>query len=722
MKISKFTCINNLILLTVLFCAFSNCVYGYNSIVDNLIELSQNSRIVLLGETNHGISEEYELISKYTTKRFEHESELIFFSESSFCESYVAHKKNGGSDFSTLSFIYRESEEMDSLVKYAIRENRLHYGFDPQVIGLTQEDILFIVSQFTSEPAKVEILTEAIRNLNADVELSQNMEDVIKKLLLNEKRILEKQLLKNLLWASDVKKNFNGLNEETFKAKDANLRDSLMAQNFIFLDRFLGEKPIISIGASLHLAYGTFSIENEELKEFFPMGSHLRQQYAKGEICNIAFSNKQGTSKALQDVKMHDLPASPEAFESKLSEYPQIVKSEGVNGKPSLVFGEQLLIGNWSDIIDYFVVHESVKPISPTKVEGKLVKIQKSKSFVFLDAKTGEYIPFAHIYFPEIKEGMTANEQGRANLKNLNNKEKIQFVAHSLGYEKLEATLLTSQLEESQIVIKLKPMAGMLNEVVINAESQTPVTYLAKMRKAMSETKQMPVINYYHTISKAYDQKDSIDCETINQVYYENSRDKNPDIDILARKALDEKKYKKYKRALSFPGMALGHTDLFLKSIYKENLNKIVKKNTLSVQYVDSLNSFRIDFYSENSNLDFSVKHTCKGFIIINAVDMLPSYYISTYSFNKFNYVFDFEASYSMINGYLTTTFSKEKLDWTKHKDLDWRIGTVEAKSAWTKQINPESNEKIYQTTHDLENFDYNKNDWEKFSEYTMEK
>lgn len=662
------------------------------------------------------------VINDYAITRLQADSALVVLSESSFYPSYIAHKKSRNSDISTLSFIYAESKEFAPLMEFNKNRRILHYGFDPQVIGLLEEDIRFIVSQFELDYKSKNQLTQILNALEGGEKLENELNIFLQSLLKKEIRKLEKHLLQSLVWANEIARIIEPLTKETFQPENANFRDSTMAQNFLFWDDYLQNPTIIGLGAGAHLG-NLNDIQHEVTKGFISMGSHLK--YSDSEICRILFSSRNGSHKALQDGNATKLAEYKESLESSYSNYPQIIKSDSVGKKLSVIFGEKPILADWAEVYNYLVIQENVTPIVPMEKPLQLVEVKKSYRFVFVDSETQEPVPFAHLYFPAIKEGITANEYGVAVVKYLGDSDKFECIVHSLGYEKKETQLEKSSLTGKEIRVALKPNTAMMKAVEINSEGETPVTYLLKMRKAMSETQQVPVLNYYHSSHQIYDEEDTLDYETIVQYLNEHQRSDFPEIDILARKELDKKKFDKFKMNMSFPFMSVTEMDLFYShwvSLYKLKMSKLLKRVNFEMNFVDSLNMIEISFQSNQKKNPTFRYYDSEGVLSINAETFLPVNYKEVIDFKGGNMQtsqFAFEANYTLINGYLLPTLAKEKLRW---KPDVGQMGDVilESTSVWCKQVDPASLEKIYRTTHDLMYFQYKKKDWERFNEFVQ--
>lgn len=122
----------------------------------DLSSLISDYRIVFLGETNHGVSEQYSTISTLLEKMFSKREFELLQSESSFFKTYAELLRKDKPSLQSISMIYKDSKEFSPFMDFAQSKGLLHAGFDPQVI-VSAEDTNAIVSQFRLSLQQTEI-------------------------------------------------------------------------------------------------------------------------------------------------------------------------------------------------------------------------------------------------------------------------------------------------------------------------------------------------------------------------------------------------------------------------------------------------------------------------------------------------------------------------------------------------------------------------------------
>ncbi|GAB3816692.1 hypothetical protein GCM10028895_12130 [Pontibacter rugosus] len=77
----------------------------------SLSSLVSDQRVILLGETNHGVSQHYATAASFTKKMLAEKGFELIQSESSFYKTFIALANGGEPSIQGLSEIYRYTEE-----------------------------------------------------------------------------------------------------------------------------------------------------------------------------------------------------------------------------------------------------------------------------------------------------------------------------------------------------------------------------------------------------------------------------------------------------------------------------------------------------------------------------------------------------------------------------------------------------------------------------------
>jgi erythromycin esterase-like protein len=224
----------------------------------------QNTKVFLLGEPTHGEGNIFETntqIVKYLVE--ECGFEVIAF-ESGFYDLYKARQNiQEGEDFlatieESIYPIWTKTLDFQPFIQYLYdnQHKLIMAGFDPQVGSFTAENLLDDIQEFLKndknpEKIKWDYLQQIIDFMSQNFAAPQEYDNLVFKILLEKiKNRLNafktpESSPKIAVWthtleyiyklAQDYKKN-NPANKTKaeFKAKDANLRDRLMAENKLF--------------------------------------------------------------------------------------------------------------------------------------------------------------------------------------------------------------------------------------------------------------------------------------------------------------------------------------------------------------------------------------------------------------------------------------------------------------------------------------------------------
>jgi len=295
--------------------------------------------------------------------------------------------------------------------------------------------------------------------------------------------------------------NRSTMTEKEWKAWMSNPRDAQMADNLLFFLKKYPDEKVVCWGASAHFANDFRTTKEEELMQFKPMGSYLKQQLGSN-LCSIASITSSGTYGAFKvEDTIKDISNQSLEFQlSKDSSYHQFI-----NLKDSIFDSSYLsnaidytpFIAEWNEIFDAFMYVKSVKPSTfitddcafqsgnDLKVENT-VEDNNSGSIHSLHEFTevingrliderNQAIPFCNLIIKNTTVGTITNETGHFQLNYPKNLETDTLIISSIGYESRELAL--NKLTDT---IKLQSKDFVLDEVTINARSLDPKSILKK--------------------------------------------------------------------------------------------------------------------------------------------------------------------------------------------------------------------------------------------------
>ncbi|GAB3816687.1 hypothetical protein GCM10028895_12120 [Pontibacter rugosus] len=349
----------------------------------------------------------------------------------------------------------------------------MHAGFDPQVI-ISAEETDLIVNHFGLDANQRETFRAGIEMLASDEAPGDGFIQLCHALQKKHKgKALEEQLLSNLLWASEIVVKTANLSAQEFRASDSNPRDSAMARNFLFWDRYFHHRKTIVLGASTHLAYGFSLLDSGELAAFSPMGEVLGNNFHASEIINVAFSCRNGEWRGINDIASSTFPEAANTVEAGHTQYPAIINTDTLTNHASTVLGNRAA-GDWSKTFDYILVFENASPVRQKAVAAKEEVFEEHSQAVCLlrDEHTGHVIDFAHVYFPARGEGTTSNEAGEFVIKNTRQYSGSEMIISRIGYQ--TKSLVFSTAGEDTVTIQLTPQANVLAEVVVKESCPLP--------------------------------------------------------------------------------------------------------------------------------------------------------------------------------------------------------------------------------------------------------
>lgn len=692
-----------------------------------LSALASRHRIVFLGETNHGVSQQFAAIAVFTEKMFAENDFELLQSESSFFSTYTELLKKGKPAIQGLSMIYGDTEEFSTFVDFAQSKELLHAGFDPQVI-ISSEDIVLIINQFELAAEQKENFQDGMEDLASNIIADDAFLELCKELIeKNQKDVLKRQLLKNLLWANEILVKTDHLSVNKFEASHSNYRDRAMAVNFLFWDDYFGHKKTIAIGASTHLSYGFDQIDNEELRQFIPMGKTVKEYILKTDIVNIALSIKNGKSRALNDNESFAFPIATNVLENGHPHYPILLNTDSLQHHASLVMGKEVVSGNWSTVFDYILVFENVTPISHRAVryEAKIYEgraLQDATPFILKEERSGAAIEFAHVYFSEKGEGTTSNDKGLFVIKDPERYADNEMIISRIGY--LTKTIPFPSNRKDTIIIHLTADVQMLDEVVVGAEALTPLAIMQKVRSKLASMEYLPQLNYYHVVSDIGDGQDSLHNETIVQLMFEPDAGLDlkkgiGSINVLTRKKLKKPIYNKFKAYLSYPFAGATWTHPTVLQLFHHDIKRIPKYFSLREEKDTLTGLTKIHFKALNTSrkvTGFTKPLAYEGTIWVNEDSYLPvkiDLFIKSEGAGEFYFSTDF----AVKNNTLITIFSQLKHMFIPEEGTNRRV-ILEETSTWLKQDFLQKGDQVPHTSHDMTLIKPDQKIWDQFNEF----
>jgi erythromycin esterase-like protein len=296
--------------------------------------------------------------------------------------------------------------------------------------------------------------------------------------------------------------NPSTINKKDWKAKNSNNRDRQMANNLLFIKALYPDRKIICWGASSHFAKDFEYVDNEELKEYTPMGKIIADSLGNPAVYSIAFSGAKGTYGFYP--KTFSVPTSLKSIEDSLNnlnyKFAFIPLTQAVNffhAKPLEFIN---IYNKWSATFDAFFYTKEITPntvncsykvpniytkkdtIENTALQSKksdegnsvdkneyLRSINTDKKFVgkLLDKKSGNPVSYAHITYLHTNLGTVADDNGNFTLYESLKNDSV--VITSIGYKKMVVSK-QNMYTTKPFQLFLEADVTTLNAVVINGE------------------------------------------------------------------------------------------------------------------------------------------------------------------------------------------------------------------------------------------------------------
>jgi len=576
-------------LLSLLLLLFLNKIIGQNNLLERQ-SLSINSikqllktgigqkRLVLLGEPTHGEGNVFEI--KTQICKYLHDSlgfNIIAFESGLFDMFQAEEQINADPELSAKPFaanaifnIWSSSQEFQPFLDW-FDQNKTELtllGFDPQfssnATAAELTDLLFdyfkqLDPKFTFRPESLYKATTSFREAYSfpdDLKYDDFLTSVTA--IIQELRVILEypdikkeqqnkgewylQFMKNVMMLGKdyyAKRNMN-LNAENFKAYYSNSRDSMMAQNLLWLLRKYPDQKIICWGAAAHLMKNTRSIENKELQQFKPMGSYLSKELGDSALYSITFISPGGNYGSIsENTRQVPVPISG-SIEAMMArglpiEFWDLHKTKFNQQLVSYPLEYTALKANWSSCFDAFICLNKFershfvglkdnqqdkfvqqvgdktnrKNLAQAPVINKNAKreiqingtrphqlLPNHYSGTVLDEQSNNSIPYATIQFVNKDNAIMTDAKGNFNSNQAF--DSSQIIISAIGYQPKLIQIYKGQA----LIVRMQPLQNELIDVIVQSEHVHP-------EAIMDSIEQYLTYNYGTTpfIQPAYEKK-----------------------------------------------------------------------------------------------------------------------------------------------------------------------------------------------------------------------
>ncbi len=300
-------------------------------------------QLLLLGEQSHYDGNVFEMKTKIIDYLYHELGYKTIAFESGIYDLWQAQSEiRKGTDTNTafqnsLYSIWGKTQEFQNFIAF-FDKNKLDlklYGFDNQTSGKYGQEQLFIGLfdyckkhglNLKLDRGDLELLMESVYSSSVfdenDIsykqftsELTHLLKSIAKKPE-NEAHFYWTQIIKSILSVGeDCYLKTNPIVSGFYVSRDDNIRDKQMADNLLaYIKRYPNEK-IICWGANQHFANSLASVTNSTLKEFLPMGAHLKTTL-KDKMYSLAMVT--ASDSIFINSKWHQTPIEKNSFESYL--------------------------------------------------------------------------------------------------------------------------------------------------------------------------------------------------------------------------------------------------------------------------------------------------------------------------------------------------------------------------------------------------------------------
>jgi erythromycin esterase-like protein len=515
-----------------------------NALLSKITNGIKDHRIVMLGEPTHGEGSIFETKTKIVKSLVEEGDFSVIAFESGIYDLWVANQKSKkGVEYKNaikeaIFNIWSCSEEMKDFFSLLEKwKDKVEVvGFDSQFSseyaseGIREEVMTLIAgNRIEYDSSLVDFWINTIEEMSETYSVSRDFDlkkfckisdDLLQffnKYEASDMRFWVQIFRSSKALAIDYYYNTpSSISKDKWKAENSNGRDEQMANNLIFLSRFYKNRKIICWGASAHFSKSFQSIDNQELKRYFPMGQIVADSLGSDVICSIAFTGAKGKygigDGPISDLTKPSANSLESTFEAKNIEY-AFVKLNNADKKFSLRSIENVeVFGNWSTSFDGVFYSKIITPNTLNCDNGNLTKnddqtqstnltrkttektpffidstINDSKEYFksiavgsYLTAKLFDYntkepVPYAHVIYQNSNIGAISELDGSFRIYKSNSIDSIKISC--IGY----ATRTISAKKIKDNTIYLQPETALLKEIVIKEEKLTARSILKRV-------------------------------------------------------------------------------------------------------------------------------------------------------------------------------------------------------------------------------------------------
>lgn len=629
--------------------------------------------LVLLGEKNH--SDYPSMIEKVELIKFLHDTlgfDVLAMESSLFDMHQVNHMVENGEDIGEtitkgIFPIWNNTPPVDSLVKYLKQKKIKLAGFDSQICSGGNDTCLkftpllqrYLDSMNVNYPNQLILTIEReFESFNKNYSLSSSFDN---KTLADLEILIEALSTINSVGSRFWKQNlisirglfynhyYNQINEKTastFKAIDSNLRDSLMAQNVLYLLGAFPNKKIICWGATYHFSNDLtkLKIQGDDLTKSKPMGYYLKKELQEAvKIVGITDVKNQKYYELIEGISLNKNEKAYLLFKSIKNGCSQFISPSGA-------------CGDWSSALDLGI-------------------IINSKGNQFLNGHTINYenrnpLPFVHIQIENTSKGVVSNENGYFELLIDSIDQGRRLIFSTIGYQKD-----TIGIEDIKNSVQLIPKSLMLDEVIVRPNDDDALSIIHKItnehvKHAPTDRFSMTLYSYQTEFNEQKPEKQFIN-ESAIQIYYENRFQKG---EVRESTILNVRKKQDKETSIPWP-MASSQADFMTGFRF---LNPATFKNLQidSIYHYSKDSALNVIEYSHNKptfkTSGYGVTPKWKGVIIYNYADYAIKSHEQTFQFEKNKdfglYEITFEAQYfnyknHILPRYLTSRYKIKKED-----------------------------------------------------------
>ncbi len=531
-----------------------------------LKEELEGKQLVMLGEMTHMYGNIFEMKARVIEYLHKELGYTTIAMESSMYDLWRMNSENKEFDpraFNEAVFrVWANTSEFQRLVKYIAENDLKVVGFDSQIVNNVPEfiDGFFGFCEENSIDLKLD-----------EDDMGIAMEDVLEEVIYTEDdikfRTFEKELVRILKKMQALEQNENsyywiqstkGLlasSRDAFYSKEIpyrseranknhNYRDAQMADNLLTYLTRNPEEKVVAWADNIHVINDMSSVKDPILREFVPMGSHIRQVLGK-KVYSLAAIH--ANDSLLEKTTWHQTPVLKGSFEAELAAvgepYLFVSSSQKALQEPrqhrllSFIHFSEARIDQLHD--GYIFLRKATIPkkkqldlIPSEEKDLSEVPTQSSAeendantfSGRIIDSETKQPVSFANIILKEQGIYRISDREGRFTLKIPGGTSPdILAGITALGFEPQELTV-----KDLKGTISLVPSYEHLREVVLTGYGTTPKKVLKKVVKEIEKNYPTDPMNYRRYGQVVLFLNDSLlrDTEFVAKEYYEGYRQK----------------------------------------------------------------------------------------------------------------------------------------------------------------------------------------------------